>query len=207
MHLTLDLVRPTARASRLGVVAGGPVTGLALLVFLSFLERPMALLLVLVGLLMVISVGYLFDDPAADVLAASPFDLARRRLTRLALGMPVVIAGWLLALRQGSFLDGYDALPVGALTVEIAAFAAFTLAVAAVAARRGDHAPGISAAAGLFVMVALLFVARQALPSAWPIPELQPNTHADRWRWVLAASLAVLAWASRDPASRRPPRR
>ncbi len=207
MHLTRDLVRPTARASRLGVVAGGPAAGLALLAFLSFMEHPMALLLVLVGLLMVIPVGYLLDDPAADVLAASPSDLARRRLSRLALGLPVVVAGWLLALWQGSFLDGYDALAVGALTVEIAALAAFTLAVAAVVARRGDHAPGITAAAGLFVMVALLFVARQAVPSAWPIPELQPDTHADRWRWVLAASLAALAWASRDPASRRLPHR
>ncbi len=98
----LDLVRPTARAARLPVVAVGPVLALALLAVLSLLERPAAMLLVLVGLLMVAPIGYLFDDAAADVLAASPSTLARRRLARVALGAPLLLTGWLVAVDPGA---------------------------------------------------------------------------------------------------------
>jgi len=200
---TLDLVRPTARAARLPVVAGGPALGLVLLALLSLMERPVALLLILVGLLMVAPLGYLFDDAAADVVAPSPSTLARRRLTRVALGAPVLIVGWLVALERGAYLESYEALPIGALSVELLAFACFTLAVAAVAAHRGDRSPGLSAAIGLVMVVALLFMVRQAVPSSWPIPEMQPHLHYRRWWWVTAASLAAIVWASLDPARRR----
>lgn len=208
-HLTacLDLVRPTARAARLPVVAAGPVLALALLAGLSLLERPVALLLVLVGLVMVAPIGYLFDDAAADVLAASPSTLARRRLVRVALGSPVLLVGWMVAVDRGAYLDGYAALPVGALSAEVLALACLTLAVAAVAAGRGDRSPGLSAAVGLVVVVATLFVLRQAVPAGWPVPELQPNLHHRRWWWVTAASVATIAWTSRDPAARRRPLR
>lgn len=203
----LDLVRPTGRAAHLPVVAAGPALALVLLAVLSLLERPAALLLVLVGLLMVAPIGYLFDDAAADVLAASPSTLARRRLVRVALGAPVLLTGWLVAVERGAYLDGYAALPVGALSTEILALACLTLAIAAVAAGRGDRSPGLSAAVGLVMVVATLFVLRQAVPADWPIPELQPNLHHRRWWWVAAASLATIGWASRDPAVRRPPLR
>lgn len=201
----LDLVHPTVRAARLPVVALGPVLGLSLLALASLMERPVALLLLLVGLLMVAPFGYLFDDAAADVTAPSPSTLARRRLTRLALGAPVLIVGWLIAIERGGYLEGYETLPIGALTAEIAALACFTLAVSAVAAGRGDRAPGLSAAIGLLMAVALLFMVRQAVPSSWPIPELQPDVHHRRWWWVTAVSLALVAWSSRDPAARRRP--
>jgi hypothetical protein len=202
MRLNQDLMRPTARAAHLGVVAGGPLLGLLLLGLFSLVRHPIALLMILIGLVMVAPAGYLLDDPAADLLAPSPSTLAKRRLARLSLGVPVMAGGWLIALSRGSYLEGYADLPRWALTVEIAAFAAFALAAAAIAARRGDKTPGLTGASGLFVMVALLFVARQAVPSSWPIPELQPNLHAHRWWWVLGGSVALLAWASRDPLAR-----
>lgn len=207
MTATLDLVRPTARAARLPVVAGGPLLGLVLLAFLSLMRHPIALLLVLVGLAMVAPFGYLFDDAAADVLAGSPSTLARRRLTRVALGAPVLIVGWWMAVERGTFLEGYESLPIGALTTEVLAFACLTLAVAAVAAGRGDRSPGLSAGIGLMMVVAALFMLRQVVPSSWPIPELQPDVHYQRWWWVTAASLAAIVWASIDPARRRRHRR
>lgn len=197
-----DLARATARAARLPAVASGPALGLALLAILSLTERPGALLLVLVGLVMVAPAGYLFDDAAADVTAASPSTLARRRLARLALGIPVLTAGWLTAVDRGAYLDGYDALPVGALSAEILALACLTLAIAAVAAGRGDRSPGLTAAVGLLVVVAALFMARQAVPPGWPLPELQPDLHHRRWWWVASASVATVVWVSRDPARR-----
>jgi hypothetical protein len=203
----LDLVRPTARAARLPVVAVGPALALTLLAVLSLVERPAALLLVLVGLLMVAPFGYLFDDAAADVLAASPSTLARRRLARVALGAPLLLTGWLVAVDRGAYLDGYATLPVGALSAEILALACLTLAIAAAAAGRDDRSPGLSAAIGLVMAVAALFMLRQAVPAGWPIPELQPNLHHRRWWWVTAASLATIVWTSRDPAVRRRPLR
>lgn len=200
---TLDLVRPTARAARLPVVAVGPVLGLVLLALVSLLEHPHALLLLLVGLLMVAPFGYLFDDAAADVLAPSPSTLARRRLTRLTLGAPVLVVGWWIAVERGAYLESFESLPIGALTVELLGLACFTLAVAALAAGRGDRSPGLSAAIGLVMVVAVLFMVRQAVPSSWPIPELQPDLHYRRWWWVIAASLAAIVWASLDPARRR----
>jgi hypothetical protein len=197
------MVRPTARAARLPVVATGPALGLALLALLSLVKHPAALLLVLVGLLMVAPFGYLFDDDAADVVAPSPSTLARRRVTRVSLGAPVLVTGWVVAVERGAYLEDYEALPVGALTTEMLALACLTLAVAAVAASRGDRSPGLSAAIGLLVVVAALFMVRQAVPSGWPVPELQPNLHYQRWWWVTAASLAVISGASRDPARRR----
>ena len=204
---TVDLLRPTARAARLPVVAVGPVLALALLAALTLLERADALLLVLVGLLLVAPIGYLFDDAAADVLAASPSTLARRRVARVALGAPVLLVGWLTAVARGAYLDGYDALPVGALSAEILALACLTLAIAAVAAGRGDRSPGLSAAIGLLMVVAALFMVRQAAPPSWPIPELQPNLHHRRWLWVAAPWLVAIAWTSRDPAGRSTPLR
>lgn len=199
----VDLVVPTARAARLPVVAGGPALGLVLLATLSLVQEPGALLLVLVGLLVVAPVGYLFDDAAADVLAASPTTLARRRVARVTLGAPVLLLGWLVAVDRGAFLDGYPSLPVAALSAEILALGCATLAMAAVAADRGDRSPGLSAAIGLLVLVAVLFVLHQAVPPQWPIPALQPDAHHRRWWWVTAAALATIAWTSRDPAARR----
>ena len=203
----VDLARPAARAARLPVVAAGPTLGLALLAVLSLTEHPSALLLVLVGLLMVSPIGYLFDDAAAEVTAASPSTLARRRLLRLGLGVPVVATGWLVAIDRGAFLEGYATLPVGALSSEILALACFTLAVASIAAGRGDRAPGTTAAVGLLVAVAVVFLVRQAVPPAWPVPELSPNVHHRRWWWCTACSLAAVVWASREPARPRPPPR
>ncbi|MBL8775901.1 MAG: hypothetical protein JNK12_08220 [Acidimicrobiales bacterium] len=202
----VDLVVPTARASRLPVVAGGPALGLALLAALSLVQDAGALLLVLVGLVIVAPVGYLFDDAAADLLAASPTTLARRRVASVALGAPVLLLGWLVALDRAAFLDGYASLPLAALSAEILALGCATLAMAAVAAGRGDRSPGLSAAIGLLVLVAALFVLRQAVPPQWPLPELQPDRHHRRWWWVTAAALAAIAWTSRDPAARRRPR-
>lgn len=203
----VDVMRPTARAARLPVVAAGPALALAFLAVLSLLERPAAPLLVLAGLLLIVPTGYLFEDAAADVLAASPSTLARRRLARVALGAPVLLTGWLVAIERGAYLDGYAALPVGALSTEIVALACLTLAIAAVAAGRGDRSPGLSAAIGLLMVVAALFMVRQAAPPSWPIPELQPNLHHRRWLWVAAASVLTIVWTSRDPAVRGTPRR
>ena len=203
--MTTDLLRPTARAARLTVVAGGPVVALTVLGLLSLTERPVASLLVLVGLVMMAPAGYLLDDPAADILAASPATLMRRRALRVTLGAVVLLVGWLVALDRGAFLEDYGSLPLGAVSLEVAAFGCLTLAIAAIAARRGDRSPGITAAVGLVMVVALLFVARQAVPPSWPLPEMQPNVHYRRWWWVAAVSLALIAWSSRDPAARRQP--
>lgn len=209
MSLTLDVVRPTARAARLVVVGAGPLAGLALLALFSVTSDPPAPLLVLVGLVVAAPAGHLLDDPAADVFAPSPTTLGRRRLERLALGGPLLALGWAIVVDRARFLDGFESLPLGALTVEVATFGLLTLAIAALAARHGDHSPGVTASVGLVMAVAVLFVASQSLPASLPVPQLDPGAHPRRWWWVGALSLAVLGWCSRDPGAVAPrlPRR
>lgn len=195
----VDLVRPTGRAARLGVVAAGPALGLAVLGLFSLTAHPVAPLLVLVGLVVTAPAGYLLDDPAAGVLAASPTSLPRRNGLRLALGVPVLVAGWLVIIGRSHFLEGFAALSVGDLAVEVGGFAAFSLAVAAVAARLGDEHPGTTASIALVMAAAGLLVAQEALPSSWPVPLLEPGPHTGRWWAAVVVCLAVLVWASRDP--------
>ncbi len=204
MSLTLDVVRPTARAARLVVVGAGPLAGLALLALFSVTSDPPAPLLVLVGLVVAAPAGHLLDDPAADVFAPSPTTLGRRRLERLALGGPLLALGWAIVVDRARFLDGFESLPLGALTVEVATFGLLTLAIAALAARHGDHSPGVTASVGLVMAVAVLFVASQSLPASLPVPQLDPGAHPRRWWWVGALSLAVLGWCSRDPGAVAP---
>lgn len=201
----VDLLRPTARAGRIGVVAAGPALGLALVGLLSLTAHPVAPLLVLVGLVVAAPVGHLLDDPAAGVVAASPTTLARRTGLRVALGAPLLVGGWLLILDRSAFLDGYGRLPVGDLAVEVAGFAAFTLAVAAVALRLGDTHPGTTASIALVMAAAALLVAQRALPASWPVPLLEPGPHTGRWWFAVAVCVAVLVWASRDPCARIAP--
>ena len=137
---------------------------------------------------------FAFDDRAADLLAASPTSLWRRRVLAMALVVPLAAgAWWAVVLADALGPDGgFPPLAEYLLPVTLVAVA---LAVAAAAARRSPDGMG-SAVAGPALVA---FVFATAVPrEAWalhPVP-----AHAGRWAAILAiASIAVPA-ASRDLA-------
>lgn len=199
-------VRPAARATPLHLVLAGPVVGSAILVCAWWLDAPdMTGPLVAAALFSGCTLGYALDDPAASTTAPAPFTLGQRRA--LIVG-PLLVMGAALWWAQLRFVE--HVAPVGPLTarwltLELLAFASIALGLSALGSARLDTtAGGTIGALGLTSVVALLFLLGQALPTSWPVPSLVPDTHPERWWWVVGAGVAVSAWYSRDPAGRRP---
>lgn len=156
--------------------------------------------LVLACILSSVGVGAAFDDPAAEVLAASPASLRRRQLTRLALATGVVAGTWctiaVVAVRDR------PAAPFGAraLAVDLVVLLLIGAATSSAVRRRHGSAGGV---AGMAVVVLAPLVA-SALAFRWPevIPTLAPDApHRERLLVVGALAASVLARSSRDPVA------
>jgi len=143
------------------------------------------------------------DDPAADLLAASPTTLARRWAARLGLAIGVTAGCWgLLLAWVGVVVHG---VPWLALSVEAAALGGLALAISAALRRWRDvREPGALAAPVLFgaVLAANLLPQRWALFAGDPAGAGWTAAHG-RWTAVMVTAVAVVAVAGRDPARRR----
>lgn len=147
------------------------------------------------------------DDPAASIVAASPTPLSRRRAFSLAVTLAALVVCILPVGLRAALLRGD--LPVRSqadLVLEVFAYAVFGCAVAAVAYRWG-HTTSAGIAGAAAVMAA--FVTSGALPEYARLFPATPFAPDARSRLVvnIVVVAAVLAWASRDPARRRPIRR
>jgi hypothetical protein len=128
--------------------------------------------------------AFVLDDPAANVLAASPASLWRRRAMRLwlvlplvsVLAVPVLVA---LASRTG-------AGPTGSSVLELATWIAVVLTAAA-----AWGGPAAAPCQLLFAVTAFAAPRRFAL---YPVP-----AHHVRWIAVAIAGAVALRWLSRDP--------
>lgn len=153
-----------------------------------------------VALLLAGGLVVVLDDPAADVLAASPTPLARRWLARLMPAITLAAGAWALAVAWVGAVAG--ALPWQALTVEAAGLGSCAVALAAALRRWRDvREPGPLAATALFGAV----VAAYPLPPRWSLFVGDPSwpgwTAAHlRWATVLALGLLVVVLAGQDPA-------
>lgn len=197
-------LRPMSRASWLGgfdywrylirTVSLGPLmlAGLAGVVlalggFRSSMEQNLASVLVASG------AATLLDDPASPLVAGSPTSLWWRRATRLALGLPIVMAVW-LALGALAHALGPTWSPVH---LEVVTMTLVVLGAAAVAIRRTSD----GRAGPVGPPLALLMVASQfVLPTGWDIYPVWANQ--SRWWAIATLTLLTLASASRDPAGR-----
>ncbi len=146
------------------------------------------------------STAFLLDDHAAVTLASSPTSLPARRLHRVAVGAIAAGLWWVAAVTLATNRAG--SLPIVGRSLELAVLVAIALAAAAVASTVGDRtAGGIAGAA-----CSIAFYATTFLPSQrWlPLPA-HPDAPgaAPRLLVTLAGAAAVLAYTSRDPASRR----
>ena len=154
-----------------------------------------------VSILLASAAAFALDDPATETLAASPTSLTRRRIARVSLAGPPVVAAWLaLVAVQGpeSWAEAW------ALAAMFAGLLGLSLSIAGIAARRSARGRGgIVAGPGLFVLV----VASATIPRSWrplptgDVPGGWPQIYL-RWSAAAAIGLVVFLWSSRDPARR-----
>jgi hypothetical protein len=149
--------------------------------------------------------AFVLDDAAGAAADATPTSLARRRMLRVALALPLLCAAWAGALwfatPDDGTLFGPDAR--GGLSLQFAGMLALTFAGSAVALRVVPD--GRAGWAGVVAPFVLLGVAYW-LPERWTLFAAPGDGQwpASQWRWaaLLVLGLLTLAWASRDPADR-----
>lgn len=192
------LAGPSARVWTWQPLGCAIVTTMALVAFGS--RAGVALRLSIAGAVVAAASGFLLDDPAAVTLAASPLSLRRRRLQRVTAVALAVGAWWAAAATIASRLGG--GFPLRGRALELSVFVAVALAGSATASNLGDGTVGgIAGAVSAAGCYAITFLP----PRVWlPLPS-SPNAPgaASRLLVVLAVAIAVLGWASRDPAHRR----
>lgn len=187
---------PTARAVAwrpLAVVVPTLAVALALAHSAGAASVPPMLLGVALALLVAAALLGL-DDPARDLLAAVPTNLARRRAQRLALLGPAAVGATVGLLVAGRQLD-LAADPVGSGVASAAALSAVGLLAGRIAERwRMELLAPVGAAAPIaWVLVAA------ALPVEGVLGEVA-NGWAERpWPWALAATTAWLLASRQDP--------
>lgn len=142
------------------------------------------------------------DDPSGEVLAASPWPRRTRFLVRVSVGLVVTVPVWLLACGLAQWR--MEQTPVLGLSLQAAALAAVSLAIAAVLWSRGVMTPSwvaMTAVVGVGVLI-------HSLPRAYAMFGTQPwgppwQAALLRWAALLVLACAVLSLAVRDPWATR----
>jgi hypothetical protein len=156
-----------------------------------------------VGVILACAWALTMDDPAGEVLAASPYPRAVRSLVRLLCGLPLVVGAWLVAAVVVEWRAPY--VPVLGLGVEALALGVAGLAIAAGLRAWRDHLrPGSFAAVGLLALA----MTTAALPREYGMDRRQtwgaPFEAAQvRWTALLLLAVGVLMLALSDPLSAR----
>lgn len=143
------------------------------------------------------------DDDAAEVAAALPVPLARRRGVRFVelLAAFVVVAA--VAFVAGGARDAAVLATADDRAAEAAAVAALAVAWASLLADRGRTSAGAIGAGAASLSVGLVSALAERL--AW-LPAISRDQHHGWWWSVAAVGVAAAAWQWRDPAARRPVR-
>lgn len=195
LRRTALLVRPTLRSAPWAPLAGGGALALALL---GLGDRGLGELR-LAAIAICVGAAFALDDAAATTIASVPTPLLARRGLRVGLALVPLAVLWALV---GWLSDAGS----WAVSLELAAILALTLAAAAIAAQiRGDGRGGVAAGpalVGLLASAYLLLPARWGLFPGGPEDPLWAPAH-QRWVFVLIAGALGVLWASRDPAVAR----
>lgn len=156
-----------------------------------------------VSILLASALGYLFDDPAADLLDASPRPLLRRRVDRIGCALTPTVSLWIALVWIQRPASTNELL---ALSAMFAGLVGMSLGLAGLACRRLPAGHG-----GLYVGPALLalLIVSTTFPPRWrplPLGDIPGGWSAIELRWATAALVGSLVglWSSRDRA-RRPP--
>ncbi len=198
------LVRVSSRALPRRTLAVHLAAALALLVAtLPGLDADGTAVLVLrgVALLLAATVALALDEAGAALLDASPTSLRRRVAGRLLLCGALVAGAWSASLGVVALRGG--AVPVGALTLELAALSALGLAVAG-ALRRWHRVAEPALVVGPLLTGGLLAAAHLPREVALLVGSAgSPGWAAAHWRWaaLLAVAVVLLQAALTDPAT------
>ncbi len=155
-----------------------------------------------VAIILTSVVGFAFDDPAAEFLAASPSPLLRRRLLRLLPVGPPVVLLWIVLVRWRGTEGAEETL---ALMLLFVGLFGLSVGVAGVAARRSH---GTSAGIAVPPAIFALLIVSSAIPARWrplPLGDVPGGWAPIYVRWAAAAVLGTIVFlvSSRDPAARR----
>jgi hypothetical protein len=192
-------VLPTLRATPLAPAAACCLLSCGLLLVAGRPDRILGLLLVAI-LLTSVGAGFALDDEAAATLEASPTTLLTRRAVRAAGLLAVLAVGIVLQVTAAARVIPVHPWALGGWLLQNAAFVAVTLAVSAIAQRLlPERVGGTASAATGLVLLATVAALAKFDPWLSPVPGAP---HSERWAWVLAGGVAVLAALSRDPARR-----
>ena len=175
--------------------SGAAVTLVSLMaLFMPGREIPIVLAH-LVVLVLASGAAYLLDDRAAEVTAVVPRSLLRRRLPVVARGVVVAAAGWatVALVMDRTFV----AVPLVALTWEVAGVFWLGVAAAAVVSRR-EIEPGNLVASTLGLLFLGALISRPLPHVTLLISESDGPTHASWWALTILACAAALVFASRD---------
>ncbi|MEV4227632.1 ABC transporter [Streptomyces bobili] len=151
-----------------------------------------------------VGLAFLLDDPARHTTAASPLGRPYRAGLRLAMATPLLALWWTAVLL---LLPGPTRPPLGPVTLEALATAAFAIALATATVRFTDGAEvGKRAAISLGAAAALAVL----VPARWglltlPADRWWEETHV-RWAVLLAVTLTSTALCVPEPLRRRPVR-
>ena len=170
------------------------------------LEQNAALPLQMAAVLLASGLGYALDDPAFEVVGASPTSIGRRRMHRLTLAIPPAALLFTALLAWHGTAGSGETL---ALLAMFSGLVGLALGIAGVSARRSPRGlGGIAVAPTLF---AALILSTMLTPRWRPLPigDIPGGWPPIIARWSAAAviGLAVFAISSRDPAARRIVRR
>ncbi len=175
------------------------VTAVAVMVVALQHGQAAAFPLQVVSIALASGVGATLDDPAFEIMAASPTSLLRRRVQRFSVVGPPAVTLWaLLLLWQGT--AGSE--ETWALVAMFAGLMGLSLGIAGFATRRSSRGHGgLVVAPTLFIAV----VISTTLPPRWrplPLGDIPGGWTPIYRRWAAAAIAGVLAFllSSRDPA-------
>lgn len=145
--------------------------------------------------------GFALDDPAFELLAASPTSLWRRRIGRIAVVLPPTIVLWaLMALIVGS--EGVE--PTLTLVAILAGALGLALGISGVVGHRTRGRGGPFTAP---VLLMAIIVSGVLPPALRPLPmgDIPGGWPALQVRWATAAVVGVIALliSSRDVVHRR----
>jgi fluoroquinolone transport system permease protein len=209
LGLVPALLVPTARAVGWAPPLAAFTLSLGLLVLAVRQDQAASVEGLVVWLRITMAVGalghaFLLDDPSQPTTQAVAGSLLLRRALRVALLLPATAAWWAVAVWRVRVVHPGVPLPVAALTLEVGALLAVTVALAAAGSRLApERRGGVVAAPALFAVIgaAILLPARVGLYALPGSPGWDGAHH--RWAMLLGFSLAAFATASRDPAHRR----
>lgn len=183
---------PLALASLIGVVS------VAAARILAATGAPASLVaLQFSAILLSTAAGFVFDDPASDVLAASPMSLAWRRMSRMLVIIPVATSIWaVLIVWHGPF----EPESAFTLTCMYLGLLGLSLGIAGVTTRRGGGGAVVAPIVFITIVVSSL------LPPRWrpmPLGDVPGGLTSLQLRWSATglAGLLLLVASSRDPGS------